>query len=195
MTAAPAGQIHTVDPWMAAPELADDIAVGRKLPEFATPVPLEVGEVLHASVEARAWRYQALDVVYPQQRVIAVGGPVAFALNAAASAVGNRRARAEAERQAVPQWRYVGHLPVLATTHRLLVLHDGAWASVWYEAIRQVRPALAEGRLELVFEDDPPYALQGPWVPYLGVVLATILAERLGTDAVGVGSAAGLISV
>jgi hypothetical protein len=73
---------------------------------------------------------------------------------------------------------------VLATNDRFLVLHDGAWASVWYEAIRKIRPALAEHRLELVFEDDPPYALQGSLVPYLGIVLATLLADRLGTDAV-----------
>jgi hypothetical protein len=185
MTSASGNQVHTVDPWMAAAELAENIAVGRNLPEFASPVILDVGEVLHVSVEANAWRYYAIDVACPQQRLIAIGSPVFFALTAAASAVANRRAREEAERQAAPQWRYLGHLPVLATSHRLLVLHDGAWASVWYEAIREVRPALAKGRLELVFEDDPPYLLQGPWVPYLGIVLATVLADRLGPDPVG----------
>jgi hypothetical protein len=184
MTSASGSQVYTVDPWMAAAELAEDIAVGRKLPEFASPVLLEVGEVLHARIEANAWRYHAIDVAYPQQHVIALGGPVSFALTAAEGAVGNRRAREEAQRQAAPQWRYLGRLRVLATSHRLLVLHDGAWASVWYEAIRQIRPALAEGRLELVFEDDPPYALQGPWVPYVGVFLATILADRVGAEAV-----------
>jgi hypothetical protein len=195
MTAAAGGPLQLLDPWRATQDLAASVAAGTGLPELASPGLLDAGEVLHASVEAHAWRYQAINIAYPHQRVIAAGGPVAFALTAAASAVGNRRARAEAERMAAPQWRYLGHLPVLATSHRLLVLHDGAWASVWYEVIRQVRPALAEGRLELVFEDDPPYALQGPWVPYLGVVLATILAERLGTEAVGAGPAAGLISV
>jgi hypothetical protein len=184
MTSASGSQVHTVNPWTAAAGLAEDISLGRKLPELESPLLLEVGEVLHASVEANAWRDHAIDVAYQQQHVIAVGGPVSFAMFAAAGAVGNRRAREEAERQAARQWRYLGHLPVLATSHRLLVPHDGAWASVWYEAVRQVRPALAESRLELVFEDDPPYALHGLWVPYLGVVLATILTERLGTDVV-----------
>ena len=85
---------------------------------------------------------------------------------------------------AAPQWRTLGQVPVMATSHRLLVFHEGAWASVWYEAIRQLRPALAEGRLELFFEDDPPYLLQGPSVPYLAIVLATALAVQVGTDAV-----------
>ena len=107
-----------------------------------------------------------------------------FGLTAAATGAANRRTRQVAEQKAAPQWRSLGHVPLLATNYRLLVLHQGAWASVWYEAIRQMRPVLVEDRLELIFEDDPPYALQGPWVPYLTVVLATLLAERVGSAAV-----------
>jgi hypothetical protein len=52
---------------------------------------------------------------------------------------------------------------------------------VWYAAIRQVRLAPAADRLELVFEDDPPYALQGLGVPYIDAVLAAVLgAEATG---------------
>ncbi len=73
---------------------------------------------------------------------------------------------------------------VLATNQRLLVLHEGAWASVWYSAIRQVVPHLDEGRLELIFDDDPPYLLIGEWVPYLAVVITAVLAEHYGVEAV-----------
>ncbi len=163
--------------WEAATALAGAVADGAALPSIASPVLLAPAEVLHASIGAHAWRYQALDVTFGHRRVIALGGPFAFGLTAVASAVANRRTRLAAERQAAPQWRFLGHLPVLATSERLFVLHEGAWASVWYGAIRQLRPALAEHRIELVFEDDPPYALQGPWVPYLAVALTTLLAE------------------
>lgn len=170
--------------WTAAVLLTQAVALGDPLPLLVSPVLLEPGEVLHASVTADASRYLALDVPYGQQRVLAAGGPLLLALTAAAAAIGNRRARQEAERQAAPQWRSLGHLPVLATNHRLLVLYESSWASVWYSAIRQMRPELSEYHLQLVFDGEPPYALDGPWVPYLAVVLATVLAHELGSEAV-----------
>lgn len=77
-----------------------------------------------------------------------------------------------------------GGLRVVATNQRLLVFHQGAWASVWLPAIRQLHPFLEAQRLELVFEDDPPYALAGPWVPYLAVVMTAVLAAHRGTATV-----------
>ena len=170
--------------WAVAERLAEALSSGMPLPVLPSPVLLEPGEVLHASGDATGWRYQALDVAYEQRRGFVLGGPILFGVTAVATAAANRRARQEAERCAAPQWRPLGQLQLLATSHRLLVLYQGAWASVWYEAIRQMRPVLAEGRLELIFEDDAPYALAGPWVPYLAVVLATVLAERVGTSPV-----------
>lgn len=170
--------------WEAAARLADAVASGDRLPELSSPVSLEPGETLHAGVDLDGWRHQGLDVPYEQHRGFVAGGLLMSGVTAAATVAANRRARLEAERLAAPQWRALGHVPVLATSHRLIVFHEGSWASVWYEAICQIRPALGEGRLELIFEDDPAYALQGQWVPYLAVVLATVLAERFGVDAV-----------
>jgi len=171
--------------WDAAGQLAGAISEGEPLPELASPVLLECGELLHASVVADAWRYQALDVAYEQHRSFGVGGLLTIGVTATMTLAANSRARADAERQAAPRWRPLGQVPVLATSHRLLVLHEGAWSSVWYEAIRHLRPALDDNRLELFFEDDPPYLLQGPSVPSMAVVLATALAAQVGTDAVG----------
>lgn len=177
--------VSPVVSWEAAERLAEEIAAGQRLPELVSPVVLEVGEVLHASVDADAWRFQGLNVQYLQRRGFAFGGLITFGVTAAATAAANRRARSEAEKLAAPQWRPLGRVPVMTTSHRLLVWYEEAWASVWYEAIRQIRPALDEGRLELFFfDDDPPYLLQGPAVPYLAVVLATALAVQVGTDAV-----------
>lgn len=170
--------------WEAAVRLADDLTAGRALPVMTSPVLLEPGEVLHADLAAYGWRFHGIDVIYEEPRVIGIGGPIFFAVTAAAAASARRRARGEAERLAAPQWRTLGHLRILATDRRLLVLYQGSWASVWYAGIRQVLPTMHEQRLQLIFEDDPPYALAGPWVPYLSVVLTAALSQGLGVSAV-----------
>lgn len=184
MAATAARPASSLSSWQAAETLAEEVAAGGRLPELSSPVVLEVGEVLHAHGQVDAWRYLALDVGYVERRGGAFGGPLLFGLTSAARTVANRRARREAERLAAPQWRPLGRLPVLATSHRLFVLHEGAWHSVWYEAIRQIRPTLYEDRVALFFEEDPPYSLTGPAVPYLAVVLAAALAAQVGPDAV-----------
>lgn len=170
--------------WGAAVRLADDLAVGCALPVMPSPVLLEQGEVLHADLTAFGWRFHGVDVIYEEPRVAGIGGPIFFAVTAAAAVSARRRARAEAERLAAPQWRTLGHLRILVTDQRLLVLYQCSWASVWYAGIRQVLPAMHEQRLQLIFEDDPPYALVGPWVPHLSVVLTAALAQGLGVAAV-----------
>lgn len=50
--------LFAVDSWEAAERLAEEIAAGQPLPELVSPVVLEVGEVLHATGEADAWREQ-----------------------------------------------------------------------------------------------------------------------------------------
>lgn len=184
MAATAARPASSLSSWQAAETLAEAVAAGGRLPELSSPVVLEAGEVLHAQVQVDAWRYLAIDVTYEQHRGSAFGGPLMLGLTAAARTVTNRRARREAECLAAAQWRPLGHLPMLATSHRLLVLHEGTWHSVWYKAIRQIRPVLQEDRVDLFFEEDPPYSLTGPAVPYLAVVLATARAAQIGPNAV-----------
>ena len=169
--------------WDVAVELAEQIADGSPLPVLASTVLLDRGEILHADVGAFGWRFQAIDVVYEEPRILAFGGPVLFAAASIGAASARRRARAEAEQLAAPQWRSLGELRVLATDRRLLVWFEGAWASVWYDGIRELHPDLEQHRVTMLFDDDPPYALAGPWVPYLTVMLTACLAARRGTDA------------
>jgi hypothetical protein len=138
--------------------------------------------VLHASLDADGWRFHGVDVVYEQRRVVAAG-IVTFEVAAALNSIGNRRARRRAEELAQPRWRPLGRMPVLATNQRLLVFHEGVWQSVWYAGICRLIPSPVEGRLEVVFEADPPYLLVGEWVPYLTVVITTVLAHTYGVDA------------
>lgn len=153
-------------------ELCDPVVGGP-----VDPAVFLAGEVIRGEVEAFGWRFQAVEVAYEARRVLAVGGPVMFAVTAGASLVGNHRARAAARRWAAPQWRPLGPLRIWVTDERLVVLRQGAWASVWYQAICQVHP-VGWDRLDLAFDDDPPYALAGPGVGPLTGVLLTVLAER-----------------
>ena len=146
---------------------------------------LDPGESLHADVPAEGWRYHAAYVTYSAPRAVAIGGPLMLGLVAAGNAVARRRARREAEARAAPQWRPLGLLRILATDRRLLVWHDGAWASVWYDAIRELQPDFEVGRLKTTFENDPPYCLAGRWVPYLAVVVTTALTARQGIEPTG----------
>lgn len=178
--------------WRAAVELAEKVAHGSPLPVLASTILLDPGEILHADAGAVGWRFQAMDVFYEEPRVLAFGGPVLFAAASIGAASARRRARAEAERLAAPQWRSLGELHVLATDRRLLVWFEGAWASVWYDGIRELHPDLAQHRVTMLFDDDPPYALAGPWVPYLTVIVTACLAARHGTDAVAASLGANL---
>lgn len=180
----PGGRRGFGSTWDVAVELAEQIADGSPLPVLASTVLLDPGEVLHADVRAFGWRFQAIDVFYEEPRILAFGGPVLFAAASIGAASARRRARAEAERLAAPQWRSLGELRVLATDRRLLVWFEGAWASVWYDGIRELHPDLEQHRVTMLFDDDPPYALAGPWVPYLTVMLTACLAARRGTEAV-----------
>jgi hypothetical protein len=178
------GRHGSVSEWDLAVELANRVADGGELPKLASPVLLDPGELLHADQTAEGWRFHRADVAYDAPHAVAIGGPLMFGLVAAGSAASRRRARRDAEALAAPQWRPLGTLRVLATHRRLLVWHDGAWASIWYHAIREFRPDLAAARLDLTFDDDPPYHLAGPWVPLLTVIVTTVLARDRGVTAV-----------
>jgi hypothetical protein len=175
--------------WDLAVELANRLADGGELPIIPSPVLLDAGEVLHGDVVADGWRFEDADVAYTAPRVVSVGGPLMFGFTAAGGAAARRRARREAEALAAPQWRPLGALRILATDRRLLVWYGGAWASVWYHAIREFRPDLEAARLDLTFDDDPPYHLAGAWVPFLTVIMTSVLARDRGVlamcDALG----------
>jgi len=170
--------------WSAAVDLANRVAAGTELPSLPSPVLLHAGEVVHADITAEGWRFHGADVTYTAPHAVAIGGPLIFGIVAAGNTAARRRARREAEALAAPQWRLLGALRTLATDRRLLVWHDGAWASVWYHAIREFRPDLEAARLDMTFDNDPPYCLAGPWVPYLTVIVTTVLARDRGVAAV-----------
>ena len=144
--------------------------------EVPSRTPLSAREVFHGDLLASGWRYCGADVSYIAPRAVALGGPAMFATVAAASASARRRARRAAGFAAAPQWRPLGELRIRLTEDRLLVWHNGEWASVWYHTIRELRPDPAVNRLDIYFENDSPYCLVGPDVLHLTAVLNELLA-------------------
>lgn len=123
------------------------------------------------------WRYMEVELAY-EQRTVLGGGPLTFFALAGASAVGNRRRRHEAARLAAPQWRPLGGIAVVIDDARLLVHHQGAWASVWLDAITALEGHPGGDGVALLFADDPPYAFTGPWAGRLASVIDSALAAR-----------------
>jgi hypothetical protein len=151
-----------IDEIEAARRLAEALDNGGWLrPITVEDAPLGPGEEAYADLSVHGWRYHAIDVQY-EHRTVAFGGPFLFAVTGLASLVANRRRRHEAERLAAPQWRPLGLLRVLVTSRRLLVQREGAWYSVWYEAVTDVASTPASVMLDLTFVTDPPYRLVGP---------------------------------
>lgn len=140
---------------------------------------LQPGERVHAEITADAWRYLAIDVPY-DHRTILFGGPIGWTISAIASAIGNRRTRQAAERLAAPQWRYLGHLPIIVTNHRLMVWYENEWWPVWFAGVRDWN--LTDDHLEIHFLDDPPYLLSSPHTSIITPMLKTHLG-RAGADA------------
>ena len=132
----------------------------------------------------RGDHHSAADIVVEHPRLVPRGSVASIALAAAANSIASRRARASARKIATLQWRPLGVVTVLATNRRLLVLHEGAWWSVWYSAITRVALDAEAGRLDLRFEADPPHLLVGEWAPYVAVVIVGVLVEARGVEAV-----------
>lgn len=138
--------------------------------------PLDHGEGAYADLQVHGWRYHALDVQY-EHRTVMFGGPLLFAATGLASLTANRRRRHEAERFAAPQWRPLGPLRVVVTSGRLLVWHQGAWWPVWYSCLAGLRVWSERPSLDLYFESDPPYRLEGPGTASLSVLLERLTVE------------------
>ncbi|QYG94387.1 antitoxin VbhA family protein (plasmid) [Iamia sp. SCSIO 61187] len=130
-----------------------------------------------ASFRVAGWRYLGVDVAYEQSTVIG-GGPLMFSALAGASMVGNRRRRDEAGRLAAPRWRPLGDITVVFDDARLLVHHEGAWASVWLDAITMLQGHPGGAGVTLLFADDPPYAFTGAWAGHLAAAIERALAAR-----------------
>ncbi len=154
------------------PDLAAVLANGGWLRPITVPdLVLPAGEEAYADLWASGWRFEAAVVPY-ERRTIVVGGPMMALATGLASITGNRRRQREAEAASAPQWRPLGTIRVVVTSHRLLVLHAGAWWSVCYSEVVGVELTVDGRSVNLMFRVDPPYRLDVAGVSEVAAVLA-----------------------
>ena len=159
----------------AEPDLASVLDNGGWLRTINVPdLLLPDGEPAYADFWATGWRYEAAVVPY-ERRTVVMGGPLMALATWAASALGNRRRRASAEADSAPQWRPLGQIRVVVTSSRLLVLHGGAWWSVWYSEILRVDTSRGEHSIDLRFRADAPYRLCTHCVGDLSAVIGDLM--------------------
>lgn len=136
------------------------------------------GEHAYADFWATGWRYEAAVVPY-ERRTVVVGGPLMALATWTASALGNRRRRESAEAASAAQWRPLGQIRVVVTSSRLLVLHGGAWWSVWYSEIASTQAAPDGDGIVIAFHADPPYQLRAVGVGELEAAIFGLLVPTL----------------
>ncbi len=139
--------------------------------------PQHPTDVAIGTFPVMGWRFVGSEAAYERTTVFA-GGPRLLGALAGVSAVGNRRRRRQAERLAAPQWRPLGPITVVVTGARLQALHEGAWSSVWLDAVTANRWHPGRDGITLFFTDDPPYAFTGPWAGPLAAEIDRALAAR-----------------
>lgn len=160
--------------WRAARDLANRLAGGHGLPRLSAG-SLGLGEVAHIRVDAQAQQFCAAEVDYEERGFLAFGGFAVLAASAAVSAIGNRRRRADAAAASVPQWRWLGPGGVVATDRRVIVGDPMAGLSVWYPAVHQIVPDLAQRQMGLHADGHHPMRVTGPWAPYLAVAVTYLV--------------------
>lgn len=159
-----------------AKRLAEALSRGAHLaPLQAQSFPLHSGEHAYAEVDVEAWRWLATETVYERQSVV-LGGPALTTATALACAATNRRRRRDAERAAMPQWRALGSVRVLATDSRLLVWHGGSWWSVPFDVVHTWDVEPGGAALTARLHDGAPYRFAGGGTPLLSLVILWLAA-------------------
>lgn len=162
--------------WAAAHQLVAALHQGHPLPTEHTPFILWPGEVQHAHVSADWWAFYGLDEVsYNHSTFVAGRSWTGIATTAAASAMYNRHKRTQAERQAVAQWRSLGHTPLSITNQRLFFVNEGQQDYFAYENLLVFEPQWHSYSMSLQANGGWPLRFEGPAVPYAAVILHVLL--------------------
>lgn len=151
----------------------ESFAKGEALPSFEVfNLNLESDERLLDQYRAKYARFYGQNVTYSTGGVFAMGSPLFVAGAMIGSAVGNNRARTQAERMAAAQWREVQYVDVLVTDRRLIIPVGGRTLSFYYNAVVAFYPELEAMTLTLDFGDDTePLQIFSPSIAATSVLL------------------------
>lgn len=162
--------------WQAAIELRHRLLNGwSPEPMQLWGVVLPAGDRLLFDLHADYARHYGGSGHYTHTNGMFLGSAPFMIAGFAATAVANRRARANAAYEAQPRWREQQHTRVLVTEQRLICECGGRWLNFDYSAVSGFYPELMSYGLVLDFSNSEPLALSGPPAPFLTVFLTFVL--------------------
>lgn len=173
------------DGWHRAVELHRWLGEGNALQpqpqQYFIPQP---GERYFCTVGARLHLYTDMTVEYSQSMFVAGRGWTGMAVTAGASMLFNKMRKERARREAAAQWRDFGETVVHITDHRLVMRIEQTLESLWYgAAMSEFAPCWEQYAVEIGVDGAPPLRLVGPSVPYLSVMVCSLLFGSLPTMA------------
>ena len=163
--------------WGSAVQLAEAVRYGHPLPVQATHLVLGQGEIYHCGTTLHLAAYYGLDdVSYTTGGIVAGSTWKGMAATGAASLLWSSRNKNKAMREAAPQWRSLGQVPIHLTNHRMVAGVDGGLESLWYNGgITMFDPQFDQYAIQMQADGGWPLRLEGPAAPYVGVILHIML--------------------
>lgn len=157
--------------WQDSRRLAADLRDGRTPPTLTIwgIVPYG-GEEVYLDVQAHYGRFYGGDGTYRHVNGFFWGSAGFMLTGYAVTALGNRRAREQARREAMTCWRDIQPTRVIATNRRLICHVFGSWMSFDYETVAEFYPEPAAYRMVLAFPNTSPLMISGPYTPLLAVL-------------------------
>jgi hypothetical protein len=169
------------DGYLLGHQWASSLAAGAALPQVATPLPLNPGELAHLTLAgAGISGFFGEDTGY-RPSVFLFGGPVGLAVTGAASWARNSAKKAEAQRAAIPRWHPLGGADVTMTSQRLAAAAAGRSESLWYAECGPLQFAAGPGGAPAVLvqpQGHPLLRIESPWAPVLYVLVHHLLDGR-----------------
>jgi len=167
--------------YLRAYQWSASLAGGAALPQEATTLTLNPGEVAHAHfAPVTIYGYFGEQQDY-NRSVFLFGGPVGLALTGAASYAHNQSKKAEAERAAIPKWHLLGGADLVMTSQRLALTMNGKAESLWLAEAGPLSSTVGSGGVPAIGlqpQGMPPLRMESPWAPMLFVFVHHLVDGR-----------------
>ncbi len=136
---------------------------------------LRMGEIQHGVASLNLMVFSGMDVEYTTGYTWG-GGLIMSGITMAASAAANASAKSRAQNLARPQWRPLGMSQITVTSQRMAIQRGAMWSSLDLYSLVNIQVDLSRWTIYPTFQNEDPMLLQGPWAPWLAVVMSSVVS-------------------